>query len=232
MIQPKIAQQLVMMQLSDSFFPTGSFTLSHGLESLVQTGKVRSAQDLQSFLQILLRNKVGPTDLVASLHSHRGIKNGNLEAARQADKQLFAQTAIAKTRETQRQSGRALLMVSCSTWEDERLEILSREAAEGTIHCLHPVIFGVVAAIAGLSEQHTVLAFLHSLVTSILSAAIRLGVLGHIQAQQILQPLAADIEAVWVTTQSMKLEQMWSCTSLIDIAQMQHPKLAQRLFAN
>ncbi|NJK57986.1 MAG: urease accessory protein UreF [Pleurocapsa sp. SU_5_0] len=232
MIQSQISQQLALMQLADSFFPTGSFTLSHGVESLVQTGKIQSVQDLQVFLQLLLHNKVGTTDLVALLHSHRGIKDGNLEAARQADRQLFAQTAIAKIRETQRQSGRALLMVSSSTWQDERLEILNREAATGKIHCLHPVIFGAVAAIAGLSEQNTVLAFLHSLVTSILSAAIRLGVLGHIQTQQILRSLAPDLEAVWSTAKSMNLEQMWSCTPSIDLAQMQHPKLAQRLFAN
>ena len=232
MIQSQIAQHLALMQLADSFFPTGSFTLSHGLEALVQTGKIQSAQDLQVFLQLLLLNKVGTTDIVALIYAHRGSKDGDLEAVRRADRQLFAQTAIAKIRETQRQSGRALLMVSSSTWQDERLSILNREAAMGEIHCLHPVIFGAVAAIAGLREQDAVLAFLHGLVTSILSAAIRLGVLGHIQTQQILLYLAPDIEAVWSTARSMNLEQMWSCTPSIDIAQMQHSKLAQRLFAN
>ena len=232
MIQSQIAQQLALTQLSDSFFPTGSFTLSHGLETLVQTGKIQSVQELQVFLQLLLRNKVGVTDVVALIHGHRGSKSDNMEAVRQADRQLFVQTAIAKNRETQRQSGRALLMVASSTWEDKRLEILNREAATGKIHCLHPVIFGVVAAIAGLSEQNTVLAFLHGLITSILSAAIRLSLVGHIQTQQVLRPLAPDIEAVWSTAASMKLEQMWSCTPSIDIAQMQHSKLPQRLFAN
>lgn len=220
------------MQLSDSFFPTGSFTLSHGLETLVQTGKIQSVQELQTFLQLLLRNKVGPTDVVALIHSHRGSKNGDLEAVKQAGRQLFVQTAIAKNRETQRQSGRALLMVASSTWQDERLEILNQKAAKGKIHCLHPVIFGAIAPIAGLSEQDAVLAFLHGLVTSILGAAIRLGVLGYRQTQQVLLKLAPDLEVVWSTAASMNLEQMWSCTPLIDIAQMQHPKLAQRLFAN
>ena len=97
---------------------------------------------------------------------------------------------------------------------------------------MHPVIFGAVAAIAGLSERDAVLAFLHGLVTSILGAAIRLSVLGHIQAQQVLRSLAPDIETAWSTAASMKLEQMWSGTPSIDIAQMQHPKLPQRLFAN
>ncbi len=232
MIQSQIAQQLALMQLADSFFPTGSFTLSHGLETLVQTGQIQSMPELQIFLQLLLRNKVGVTDTVALIHGHRGSKNGNMESIRQADRQLFLQTAIAKNRETQRQSGRALLMVASSTWQDERLGILNREAATGKIHCLHPVIFGAVAAIAGLSERDAVLAFLHGLVTSILGAAIRLSVLGHIQAQQVLRLLAPDIETVWLTAASMKLDEMWSGTPLIDIAQMQHPKLPQRLFAN
>lgn len=232
MIPSQIAQQLALMQLSDSFFPTGSFTLSHGLETLVQTGKIQSVQELQIFLQLLLRNKVGTTDVVALMHSHRGSKNGDLETVRQADRQLFIQTAIAKNRETQRQSGRALLMVASSTWQDERLEILNQNISTGKIHCLHPVIFGAIAPVAGLSERDAVLAFLHGLVTSILGAAIRLGVLGHIQAQQILLKLAPDIEAVWSTAASMSLEQMWSCTPFIDIAQMQHANLAQRLFAN
>ncbi len=232
MIQSQISQQLALMQLSDSFFPTGSFTLSHGLETLVQTGKIQSVQELQIFLQLLLRNKVGMTDIVALIYGHRGSKDGNMEAVRQADRQLFVQTAIAKNRETQRQSGRALLMVASSTWQDKRLEILNREAATGKIHCLHPVVFGAIAAIASLSERDAVLAFLHGFVTSILSAAIRLSLVGHIQTQQVLLQLAPDIEAVWSTAASMKLEQMWSCTPSIDIAQMQHSKLAQRLFAN
>ena len=228
----QIAQQLALMQLSDSFFPTGSFTLSHGIETLVQTGKIQSGQDVRTFLQLLLLNKVGVTDVVALLHSHRGSQNGNLEAVTQADCQLFAQTAIAKVRETQSKSGRALLMMISSTWTDKRLDVLNRKAARGEIHCLHPVIFGAIAPIAGLNERDTVLAFLHSLVTSVLGAAIRLGVLGHIQTQQILLQLAPDIEQVWSTARSMELEQMWSCTPSIDIAQMQHSRLSQRLFAN
>ena len=123
-------------------------------------------------------------------------------------------------------------MVASSTWEDKRLIILNREAAMRKIHCLYPVIFGVVAAIADLSERDAVLAFLHGLVTSILSAAIRLSVLGHLQSQQVLRSLTPDIEAVWLTATSMKLEEMRSGTPTIDIAQMQHPKLPQRLFAN
>ena len=227
-----IAQKLAMMQLADSFYPTGSFTLSHGLETLVQTGKVKSMQQLQIFLQLLLTKKVGTTDVVALIHSHRGSSQNDITTIRQADRRLYLQTAIARSRETQRQSGRALLMVACNTWENDILNTLKQETAEGKIHCLHPAIFGAVSAIIGITEQDAVLAFLHSLVTSIISAAIRLGVAGHLQGQKVLLDLAPDIETVWLKASTMNLNQMRSGTPTIDLAQMQHPKLSQRLFAN
>lgn len=233
MIPPStLAQQLALMQLSDSFFPSGSFTLSHGLEFLVQESQVCSTEDLQTFLRLLLRNKVGVTDTVALIHAYRGSVIADLEAVRAADAQLFAQTLVEKMRETGRKSGRALLMVASSTWQDSQLNSLNEDAATGKIHCLHPVVFAVVGRAALLSEQDTVLAFLHSFVTGLLGAAIRLSVVGHIQAQRILLQLAPEISTAYQTAASMSLDEMWSCTPAIDIAQMRHQKLAHRLFAS
>lgn len=227
-----IAPQLALMQLSDSFFPSGSFTLSHGLESLVQEKQIISSEDLQTFLKLLLHNKVAVTDTVALIHAYRGSAIDDLDAVRIADAQLFAQTLVEKTRETQRKSGRALLMVASATWQDMQLNSLNEDAATGKIHCLHPIIFGVVGRVALLSEKDTVLAFLHSLITSLLGAAIRLSIVGHLQAQQILLQLAPEIETAYHTAASMNLNQMWSCTPAIDIAQMRHQKLTYRLFAS
>lgn len=231
-ILPTVIQQLTLMQLSDSFFPSGSFTLSHGLEALVQEGQLHLSQDLQIFLRLLLLNKIGPTDVVALIHAYRGSTQGNLEAVREADAQLFAQTLIEKTREMGRKSGRALLMVASQTWPNSQLETLEKDAANGKIYGLHPVIFAVVGQVAGLSEENTVLAFLQSFVTGLLGAAIRLNVVGHLQAQKILLQLAPDIESTYSIAAQLKLEQMWSCTPAIDLAQMRHQKLAYRSFAN
>ena len=227
-----ITRKLALMQLSDSFFPSGSFTLSHGLESLVQTKQLQSPQDLVTFLQLLLRHKVGTTDLVALIHAHRSSARNDLEKVKQIDNYLFAQTVIAKIRETQRKSGRALLMVANSTWQDEQLQILNSEATEGKIRCLHPVIFAVVARAADLEEEDTAIAFLHSFVTSVLGAAIRLSIVGHRQTQKLLLELAPEIAQTYSQAKTISLEAMYSCTPSIDIAQMQHQKLSRRLFAS
>ena len=148
------------------------------------------------------------------------------------DRILFAHSLIAKNRITQRNSGRALLMIANSTWQNEQLATLTQHVAHNRFNCLHPVVFAVVAQVAGISEQDAILGFLHSFVTGLLGAAIRLGVIGHLQAQQLLLNLASDIELTYHQAQSINLDQMWSCTPTIDLAQMQHHKLNTRLFAS
>lgn len=229
---PLVARQLALMQLSDSAFPSGSFTLSHGLESLVYSGQIKTADDFQEFLRLLLYNKIGTSDLVALLHAHRASVNDDLVKIRRADLRLFASTTIAQTREAQRKSGRALLMVAQSIWQDTQLETLATDTAAGTIQCLHPVIFAVVGRTVLLSESDTVLAFVHSFITSLALAAIRLGVIGHIQAQVVINAIALDIEPIINNASNMTLDDMRSCTPAIDIAQMRHKHLNQRQFAN
>ena len=224
--------RLALLQLADSFFPSGSFTLSHGLEYLVQTKQIKNNLELQTFLQILLSNKIGSCDLVALIQAYRGSKQNNLELILKADLQLYERTLIEKNRQTQQKSGRALLTVAKETWQDIKLEHLQQKIVNKQFYCLHPIVFAVTAEIAGINEQNTALAFLHSFVTSLLGAGIRLGIIGHLQAQKILLGLALDISNAYDLAKDLKLLDMWSCTPTIDIAQMQHQRLKTRLFSS
>lgn len=227
-----INQQFVLLQLADSFFPSGSYTLSHGLESLVQSGTITSASELETFVRLLLCNKVGSTDVVALAHTYRASVESDVAQIEQIDARLFAQTPTEKTRIAQRQSGRALLMVAEKTWPHELLTGLSQKTAEGSLNCLHPVVFAAVAQVAGLGEESAIAAFVHSFITGLLGAGIRLGVVGHLQAQQIRLSLSADMTTVCHSARELSLDDMWSCTPLIDLAQMRQVKLSRRLFAS
>ena len=226
------ARQFVQMQLADSFFPSGSYTLSHGLESLVQSGRITAADDIETFIRLLLCNKVGGTDLVALAHAYVASAGDDVGAIEEIDARLFAQTPIEKTRTAQRQSGRALLMVAGKTWPCAQLERLSMQTAKGEINCLHPVVFAVVAQVAGLGQSEALAAFVHGLVTGMLGAAIRLGAIGHLQAQQVRLAVADDMAAVCEEAGRLKLDEMWSCTPMIDFAQMRQARLSRRLFAS
>ena len=227
-----IRQKLTLIQLADSFFPSGSYTLSHGLESLIQQDKIQQPQDIIDFLRILLHQKIAPCDLVSLIHAYHAGVQAEIAKIEYIAELLYAQTLIETTRKTQTQSGRALLMVAQSTWQDPLLDVLDRDRALNRFYCLHPVVFGVVGRVAGLNVIDTALGFLHGFVTGVLGAAIRLGSLGHLQAQTILLELAPEIETAYQTASAMDLDEMWTCAPTIDIAQMHHNRLDSRLFAN
>lgn len=232
MLDPTPDRRLALMQLSDSFFPSGSFTLSQGLESLVKSGQIQSADQVQTFLNLLLHNKVCTTDLIALIHAYRASTTENWAEIRRADLHLLAQTLIQASREAQQKSGRALLMVACATWNDRQLERLDVAGQTGEMPCLYPVVFAVVSRVAGLSESDAVFALLHNFVTGIISAALRLGIIGHLNAQGILRQTAVEMAEVASAAAHMSLADMCSCTPSIDLAIMGHRKLDHRLFFN
>ena len=227
-----IKQKLTLIQLADSFFPSGSYTLSHGLESLKQQGKIQQSEDITDFLKLLLQSKIATCDLVALIQAHQASMESNIARITAVAARLQALTLIETTRKTQLQSGRALLMVAQSTWEHTLLATLDQKRLSNQFHCLHPVVFGVVGSVADLNQIDTALAFLHGFVTGVLGAAIRLGSLGHLQAQEILLELSSEMEIAYHTASKMSLEEMWSCTPSIDLGQMHHPRLNSRLFAS
>lgn len=225
-----LASKFTLMQLSDSFFPSGSFTLSHGLEALVQAKQIRSPQDFQQFLRSLLLHRIGSSDAIALVQAHRASQQNNWSAIRHVDHLLFAQTPLAEIRESQQKSGRALLMVARSIWNSVALENLQQAIESEDTPGLHPIVFALVGQAAQLTETDTVLAFLHSFTAGLLGAGIRLGVLGHVTAQKALAAIVPDLETVAQDAVLASLDNLWSCTPYIDIAQMSHRRSAQRLF--
>ena len=61
----EIEQELGVMQLSDSFFPTGIFATSNGLEFLFTEKKIKGMIDLIEMIRINIIQQIGPSDCVA-----------------------------------------------------------------------------------------------------------------------------------------------------------------------
>ena len=224
------SQQLAIMQLSDSFFPSGTYTLSHGLETFVQRGEITSPQTLKEMVELALWQKVGSSELIALIHTYRASEKGNLSAIAQIEQILWSQTLVATTRESLIRSGRALLRAATPVWSDSQLQYLS--SLESPCYGLHPIIFAVVSRAAGLQEDNSALAYLHGYVTGLMGAAIRLGILGHIQAQQLRLELAPIMEQVCREAVQKEVTDMGSFAPILDIAQIEHRNLTQRSFAN
>ena len=77
---------IAALQLTDSFFPSGVVTLSHGLETFLSDQA--AAIDLSQLLHDYLERKIAPCDLVAYAHAYRAAAQGDAERLHQIDRYL------------------------------------------------------------------------------------------------------------------------------------------------
>ena len=101
--------ELVLLQHGDSFFPSGSVAFSFGLETLVQDGLVRDADDVRGFLvdQICHRWASAERSVLAAAWGC----SVDLEALKKVDGVQEAMTLSRELREGSQRAGAALLSV-------------------------------------------------------------------------------------------------------------------------
>src|SRR2546423_814678 len=98
---------LAALQLGDSLFPSGGFTLSHGLETLAERSLIADARSLQAWIATSLRWQVGPSDGVAAAAAWSA--GGDLVQVAEIDRYLRATKLAREPRQASERTGRQML---------------------------------------------------------------------------------------------------------------------------
>jgi len=101
----EIEQELGVMQLSDSFFPTGIFATSNGLEFLFTEKKIRGMTDLIEIIETSINQQIGPSDCVALANVIDEANKNNFNKVIEADNIVFATKLIKEIRNASVRSG-------------------------------------------------------------------------------------------------------------------------------
>lgn len=220
---------LSALRLADSFLPVGSYTLSYGFESFAEEGYVETGEDLRELLADYLRGQVGPCDMVALSAAHRAAREEDLDRLTRVDDRLHATLLAREFRESSLTSGKRLLDVVTDehTFVDHYAERVG-DGARGH----YPTALGVVTATKGVSEYDARLVCGYAFITGLLGAAQRLLRLGHSEIQDILHNLFPVLENVERESADRNLDQLRSCTPLIDVQGMRHERAERRLFVS
>lgn len=217
------------LQLSDSFFPTGLYTLSHGFEAFVQARLVSKAE-VEVLLRDYLENVLGPADAVALSRAHRATQGRDLGRLMEIDRRLFAMKLVREARESSRRVGRRILTTVVKLNPDGLLEDYRAAVDAGTCPGNSAVALGASAATLGIGRREAMLIELYTFTASILGAAIRLIRLDHEEAQFILARLKPLMVQVVQANMDKDLEGMRAFAPLIDIMGMAHERAPIRLF--
>ncbi|WP_326835491.1 urease accessory UreF family protein [Amycolatopsis rhabdoformis] len=229
---------LSVLQLSDSAFPSGRYTLSYGLETLVQSGFLATPSDPR-VLTTLLRDQVllgvAPSDGVALACAHRATASGeslDLECVTRADERLTAVKLAREARETSTRTGRALLRIATAVFATPALRHYAEGVAKGRSPGNHAVVLGIVSASVGVPRLEAVAGELFAFSAAWVAAAVRLAVTDHATAQAVLHDVRAATAEAARDAADQEPDDITSCTPLLDVAAMRHEETQLRLFAS
>ena len=216
---------LDIMQLADSAFPTGTYTMSNGIEYMRMSGHLKNADDIEELNHIYLANQAGPTDGAAVSRAHQYCESRDDKALRYLDWHVTAMKSVREGRNASVRSGTQLARCVADFVSDTTLDTYIDDISHGMAYGVYPVSFGICSHAMGIPRQKAVTTLLYGFVAGNVGAALRLGIIQHFEAQGIIHRLKP---AIYEAANSDEFE--WQFCPQAEIAQMSHEDIDEKMF--
>jgi urease accessory protein len=209
-------------QIVDSAFPTGLFAHSWGLESAWQHGEVESVEALREFVDACIRQTAhGVLPFVND--GHRSPER--LELLDDLS-DAFLSNAVANR--ASRIQGRTLMGTLSRVCPSASLSALKVRADRTRAH-IAP-LSGAAFHAVGLPLQTVQEATLYATARGVLSAAVRLGIVGPFEAQRMQSSCAVPLDDALSRCADLSVDDLAQTAPVIDLLQARHDRLYSRLF--
>lgn len=215
----------LLVWLSPSF-PVGAFAYSHGLEWAHEAGDVADRAGLESWLGDLLEHGAARNDAILLGGAHRAAGHGGAALAEVAELALALATGAERRLEAATQ-GDAFVAAISRAWPCPALDRL-KLTWPGPV--AYPVALGVAAAGHGISLEDTLPAFGLGFVSNLVSAAVRLGIVGQTDGQRIIAALLPAVRALAEEARTATLDDLGGAAFRSDLSSLRHETQYTRLF--
>ena len=227
----EIEQELGVMQLSDSFFPTGIFATSNGLEFLFTEKKIQGMTDLIEMVRTNIIQQIGPSDCVALANAFDSASKHDFDKVCEVDNIVFATKLIKEIRNASVRSGVQLIKcVSEFVKDDEILNQYKNNIIKNKSYGIFPVAFAICCNALKIKKEKSMMMFLYGFTVGIVGAALRLGLIHHFEGQKIIHSIKPIISKTVKEYSNKSVFEMWQFTPQIDIVQMSHEKMDSKMF--
>jgi urease accessory protein len=227
----EIEQELGVMQLSDSFFPTGIFATSNGLEFLFKEKKIHGMTDLIDMIRINIIQQIGPSDCVALANAFDSARKRDFDKIVEADSIVFATKSIKEIRNASVRSGVQLIKcVSEFVNDDKILNQYKNDIIKNKVHGIFPVAFAICCSALKIKKEKSMMMLLYGFTVGIVGAALRLGLIQHFEGQKIIHSIKPIISQTIKEYSNKSLFEMWQFAPQVDIIQMSHEKMDSKMF--
>lgn len=209
----------LLLQLTCSSFPSGGFAHSGGLEAAVSLG---GEDDLDAlFDQCLWQAGRAVLPFVRASAAAP-------ERLAEFDRALDVTTAGAVQNRASRTLGRSLAAAAARIFDGDGVRAVAAHARVGPAH--HGPVYGALFGALGLAPRTAATTFLHGTAKNFLSAAVRLGQIGPLEAQRLLGERRAVLDRVLARGLALDVEEAASSAPVLELWGSAHDALDARLF--
>ena len=220
---------LGLLQLVDSGFPSGAFTLSHGLETLVADGVVRSPDDVAALLEVSLLDRLARGDLVVLLAVHRA---ADLDEVLDLDRRLATVKLAADDRLASQRVGRRLAIEASRLVSDALMTAYVAALTDGRAPANAAVALALATRAFGVTASDAALGASWSFANGLCAAAVRLGLIGHRDAQRILREAGPTLRQAVDRASAGDPRSLRPSSPQLDVALARHETAVAHLFAS
>ncbi len=207
-------------------YPIGAYTYSHGLETAVDDGRVRTAADITAYVDAVMSRGGGWVDAVLFAHGWRAA--GDADAFDAIADLAATFRGSSETMLESVQQGRSFLQVTMKAWPHEVLfAFAARRSDRPVAHC---TVMALACAAHGLPLAPALHAYLHSIAANLVSAGVRLIPLGQTDGQIATAALSRLIPAIAEKALATPLDDLGTAAPLLELASFHHETLYTRLF--
>lgn len=213
---------------ADGTFPSGSFAFSYGVEGVAELGAVKDKPSLLSLVTTVLQLRWASFDRVALLRAFRSYTD--IPKIARIDHDVEAGTFGDSMRSGSRRNGGSFL-ASHSALGNETATALRLSVRRKQCLGHIAVMQGAVWPTLGMDRRMVQIASGYMTASGIASAAVRLGVVGGMQAQGVVAEVLPLIEGL-VARDVPDDASLSSFVPFLDIASARQAQASLRLFAN
>lgn len=208
-------------------FPVGGFAYSHGLEWAYEAGDIVDAPSLQGWLSSLFHHGAPVNDAILFVAIWQAVEDGH-DAAMAS----IAELAIALANSSERRletvaQGNAFMLAARASWPCPA-QARFRQIWPGDV--TYPLAVAITAMGHDVPKDEALEAFLMAVLANLVSASVRLGVVGQTDGQRITAALMPDVLALSGRSLTRALDDLGGAAFRSDLAAIHHETQYTRLF--